>query len=146
MSKVNEISISYSFKSNSEILISSSKSCSDYLKTIWKGIEIFESFNVLFLNKKNHVKGFYELSKGGIDSTVVDIRLLFGIALKSCSTGIIISHNHPSGSLKRSKADDLITKKIAKASKFLDIAFLDHIIMTPSGEYFSYADNNVLNI
>lgn len=96
------------------------------------------------MNNGNKVKGIYELSKGGITGVSVDLRLLFAVVLKSLSVGIILCHNHPSGTLKPSEADKDITKKIKAAAKLLDISVLDHIIITPDGEYYSFADNGVL--
>lgn len=114
------------------------------LNQFWQDISLNESFNVMFLNKSNQVKGIYRLSKGGLDCVIVDVRLLFSIALKTLSTAIVVAHNHPSGSLTPSKADDQVTEKIKKAAKFLDIKLLDHLILTPSNGYFSYADDSRL--
>lgn len=141
MSTVNEISISYSPKMKTTFGITFSRESAQYLMQIWEGIEVYESFNVLFLNQANKVKGYYQLSKGGISSTIVDIRILFAIALKSLSTAILLAHNHPSGRLKPSLADDKITKKIKETAAVFDIAFLDHLIIAPNGQYYSYADN-----
>ncbi len=89
------------------------------------------------------MKGIYQLSSGGITGTVVDIRLLFAVVLKSISVGIILCHNHPSGKLKPSETDIQITRKIKNASEYLDIKLLDHLILTPDGSYFSFADNGL---
>jgi DNA repair protein RadC len=75
---------------------------------------------------------------------LVDIRILFAIVLKSLSVGIILCHNHPSGKLIPSEADKSITKKIQKAAAFLDVQVLDHLILTPNGEFYSFADNGLL--
>jgi len=144
MNVLSEIKVSYSQKINKDLVIRSSRDSYKYFDQYWKEIQLVESFNVLFLNRSNQVKGFYTLSKGGIDTVIVDVRLLFSIALKTLSTSIIVAHNHPSGSLKPSKSDDLITKRIKEASKFLDIKLLDHLILTPSNGYYSYADEEKL--
>jgi len=65
-------------------------------------IEAQECFKVLLLNIANKVKGIYQISSGGITGTLVDIRLLFAVVLKTHSTAIILVHNHPSGTLKPS--------------------------------------------
>ena len=78
------------------------------------------------------VKGIFDVSKGGINSTLVDIRILFAVTLKTLSTAIIISHNHPSGTLCPSSPDRHITEKIKKAGEILDIKLLDHLILTPN--------------
>ena len=103
-----------------------------------------ENFKVVLLNNSNRVKGIYELSKGGITGTLVDIRILFATVLKSLTVGIILSHNHPSGKLQASSADIQLTKKIQSAAQFFDIAVLDHLIITPNGSFYSFADNGML--
>lgn len=100
---------------------------------------IQEQFIVIMVNNSNNVIGYYQLSSGGITSTVVDIRLLFATAIKSLATGIILAHNHPSGQTRPSQADIEITKKIKKAGEVLDIKLLDHLILTHE-TYFSFQD------
>ena len=80
----------------------------------------------------------------GITGTVADPKLILGVALKSAATGIILAHNHPSGNLQPSTADLEITKKIESACKFLDIKLLDHIIISPTGQFYSFIDEGVL--
>lgn len=106
-------------------------------------IELLEQFKVLMLSNNNRVLGVLEISSGGITGTVVDIRLLFAALLKSKSTAMILVHNHPSGKLQPSDADKQITQKIKQASQILDIALLDHLIIT-SESYYSFADEGVL--
>lgn len=102
-----------------------------------------EEFWVIFLNNSNKIKFKTSLSKGGMTGTVVDIRVLFQIALEQKATGIILSHNHPSGKLKPSEADIQITKKIKEAGKVMDVQVLDHVIVTEYS-YFSFADEGLL--
>lgn len=102
-----------------------------------------EEFWVIFLNNSNKIKFKTSLSKGGMTGTVVDIRVLFQIALEQKATGIILSHNHPSGKLKPSEADIQITKKIKEAGKVMDVQVLDHVIITEYS-YFSFADEGLL--
>lgn len=104
---------------------------------------IQEQFIVLMLNQANKIIGYYPLSTGGLTSTVVDVRLIFSIAIKTFATAIIIAHNHPSGQLKASQADKQITKRIKDAGEILDIKLLDHIIITDES-YFSFADEGEL--
>lgn len=106
-------------------------------------IELLEQFKVLMLSNSNAVLGVLEISSGGITGTVVDIRLLFAALLKAKATAFILVHNHPSGKLQPSEADRQITQKIKQASKLLDIALLDHLIITPES-YYSFADEGVL--
>ena len=83
------------------------------------------------------------MSSGGINQSVVDLRILFKNALEHLATGIIIAHNHPSGNLKPSSEDLKITKQIAEAGKILNIQLLDHLIITQNS-YLSFADENLL--
>ena len=106
-------------------------------------ISLQEHFVVMYLNRTNLVLGVYQLSKGGITSTVVDIRLIFSVALKIAATQIILAHNHPSGALKPSKADIEITNKIREAGRILDICLIDHLIISPHKEYYSLVDNGL---
>ena len=99
---------------------------------------------MLLLNNANKVKGTYQASTGGITGTVVDLRILFAVILKTVSTSIILAHNHPSGTLKPSGADKALTDKIKNAAELFDIRVLDHLIILPSGNYFSFADNGLL--
>ena len=143
--KVNEIKISY--KGGIDLVkaptIKDSSDASKLLFEYWdhRTIEVAESFKVVMLNNANKVKGVYHMSEGGITGTLVDIRILFAIILKSLSTGIILSHNHPSGNLQPSKSDMALTNKIKNAGKLFDISLLDHIILVPGGDYYSFADN-----
>ena len=99
---------------------------------------------MVLLNNSNKVKGIYQLSKGGITSTIIDIRILFAVVLKSLSVAIILTHNHPSGTLKASEADKAITEKIKRAAELLDVKVLDHLIIVPDGNYYSFADEGIL--
>ena len=102
-----------------------------------------EEFWIVFLNNSNAVLQAGQLSKGGITGTLVDVRLVLKQALELGAVGLILAHNHPSGTLKPSEADKQITKKLKVASEALDIKVLDHIIITQK-EYFSFADENIL--
>lgn len=102
-----------------------------------------EEFWVLYLNNSNKVIYKWQLSKGGINGTVVDIRLVFKTALEQNATGVILSHNHPSGVLLPSEQDKKITKNLKLAGEHLDIKILDHIIVTENG-YYSFADHDIL--
>lgn len=99
-----------------------------------------EQMVMICLNRANKVIGYYKLSSGGTTGTVCDPKIVFTTALNCAgTTSIIISHNHPSGNLTPSNADDVVTEKLKKAGDFLDIKILDHIIVTDDG-YYSYAD------
>jgi DNA repair protein RadC len=147
-SKVNEISIKYqgNFKMNQAPKITSSNSAVELLFESWDKdrIGLQECFKVMLLNNSNKVKGIFEVSTGGITGTLVDVRILFAVILKSLTTSIILAHNHPSGNLKPSEADKQLTNKIKNAGEFLDIKLLDHLIIIPDGDYFSFADEGIL--
>lgn len=102
-----------------------------------------EEFWAVFLNQSNKVIHIAQLTQGGINQSIVDVRILFKTALDHFSTGIIISHNHPSGNLKPSKEDIDITKKIKEAGNMLNIQLLDHLIITQNA-YLSFADEGLL--
>jgi DNA repair protein RadC len=106
-------------------------------------IELQEEFKVLYLNRSGRVIGLYEVSKGGLTGTVVDPRLIFSAALKMMACSIIVAHNHPSGTTTPSAADVEMTKKIKDAGCLLEIAVLDHLIITRDG-YLSFADEGLL--
>ncbi|WP_299129552.1 DNA repair protein RadC [uncultured Winogradskyella sp.] len=102
-----------------------------------------EEFWVLYLNNSNKVIQKNQLSKGGITGTLVDVRLVLKSALEVGATALVLCHNHPSGTLKASKADIAITNKLKTAAKSLDINVLDHLIITEKA-YFSFADENLM--
>ncbi|TYB79334.1 RadC family protein [Bizionia myxarmorum] len=102
-----------------------------------------EEFWIIYLNNSNKVIQKQQLSKGGITGTLVDVRLVLKTALEFGAVGLILAHNHPSGTLKPSEADKQITQKLKKAGESLDIKVLDHIIVTEKA-YFSFADDNLL--
>lgn len=142
--QVSEVMVSYHTTAPLTNLprITCSKDAENIFRTNWSNdIELLEEFNALFLNRANQVKGLFRLSRGGLVATVVDIKILFGVALKGLATGIIVAHNHPSGNLQISQADINLTNKIKEAGQTLDIPLLDHLILAPHGGYFSFADD-----
>jgi DNA repair protein RadC len=102
-----------------------------------------EEFWIVYLNNSNKIIQKNQLSKGGITGTLVDVRLVLKNALEFGATGLILAHNHPSGTLKPSEADKQITQKLKNAAESLDIKVLDHLIVTENA-YFSFADENIL--
>ncbi len=134
---VAEIKVAYSTTNTPRIKISSGEDAFKVLHSSWDldTIELQEEFKVLLLNRANEVLGLYPLSRGGITGTVVDQRLIFGVALKCNATALIICHNHPSGKLVPSEADITLTKSIGKCGEIFGINLLDHIIITKHGFY-----------
>jgi len=121
--------------------ITSSKAVFDILHPIIGELP-HEEFWVLYLNNSNKVIYKAQLSKGGITGTVVDIRLIFKMAFEQNATGLILSHNHPSGKLIASEADLKITKRVKEAGQTLEIQVLDHLIITENG-YLSFQDEGI---
>ena len=102
-----------------------------------------EEFWCIFLNQKNGVIQTKPLTSGGINMSIVDVRVLFKNALDLFATGIIVAHNHPSGNLKPSAEDLKITKQIRESGDILNIKLMDHLIITQSS-YYSFADEGIL--
>jgi DNA repair protein RadC len=145
--KVAEVELVYktTVKASERPQIKSSSETYEILREVWdkSKLEFQEEFKVLLLNRANKVLGLYALSIGGLTGTMADPRLVMAAAVKSLSVAIILCHNHPSGNLKPSKADEELTQKIKAAACLLDIKVLDHIIITSEG-YYSFADEGLL--
>lgn len=99
-----------------------------------------EEFWVLMLNNANHVIREYQVGKGGVSATVVDVKLIMREALSCLASSMILFHNHPSGTMKPSPQDDSLTRKIADAARLLDIRVNDHIIINTDFGFYSYHD------
>lgn len=123
-------------------VIESSTDVANYLQTLLKDYK-HEVFAVLFLNRSNKINHFQIISEGGITGTVADPRIILKKALEEDAVNIILCHNHPSGSLKPSRADEELTYKIKEAAKYFDIKVLDHLIVSDDG-YYSFADQGIL--
>lgn len=133
-------------KSQQEVLerqqISSSKDAFEILQPHLSDLQT-EEFWAIFLNHQNKILYKTCLFRGGIASSVADVRVVFKTALEHFSTQIIVAHNHPAGSLKPSKEDINITQKIKDAGRLLDIDLLDHLILTQN-KYYSFKDEGIL--
>lgn len=111
----------------------------------WEDIEINESFCLLALNRAHKPLGIRTVSKGGMTSTIVDERIIFSILLKSLATAFIIAHNHPSGNMKPSDADLVLTKRLKQLSDLHNIKLLDHLILSTDGStYYSFLEEGYL--
>jgi len=102
-----------------------------------------EVFAVIFLNQANKINHFDIISEGGITGTVADPRIILKLALQHEAVSLVLCHNHPSGNLRPSRADEALTNKIKEAAKYFDIKVLDHIIVSNEG-YYSFADQGIL--
>jgi len=103
----------------------------------------YEEFWLLLLNRANRVIKKVKISEGGISGTVVDPKKIFQICLEQHATSILLGHNHPSGTVTPSEADNKITKKIKDCGLLLDVAVLDHIIVGDD-RFYSFADEGAL--
>ena len=128
--------------SREKAVITSSADVANYLQTLLRDYK-HEVFAVLFLNRSNKINHFHIISEGGITGTVADPRIILKKALEEDAVGLILCHNHPSGSLKPSKADEELTLKIKEAARYFDIKVLDHLIVSDDG-YYSFADEGIL--
>lgn len=122
--------------------LNSSQSVFDLMQPILGDLD-HEEFWILLLNNANKLKYKWQLSIGGITATLVDVRLIYKKALEIGATSIILCHNHPSGNLKPSQSDMMLTQKIMKGAKLLDVKILDHVIVTEKS-FFSFADEGRL--
>ena len=123
-------------------VVTSSADVAVYLQTLLRDHR-HEVFAVLFLNRANKINHFQVISEGGITGTVADPRIILKRALEEDAVSLILCHNHPSGSLKPSRADEELTQKIKEAAKYFDIKILDHLIVSEDG-YYSFADEGLL--
>lgn len=145
---VNEINISYS--PNKQYLegcsISSSQDSFNLLYSLFHQDTIYlrEEFIILYLNRGNKVLGYFKAFTGGVSGVICDPKIILAIALKGLASAIILAHNHPSGNRRPSDRDSSLTKKVKLAANEMDIQLLDHLIITPNGDYFSFADEGMI--
>jgi len=122
--------------------VKDSQEIANYLQALLRDHH-HEIFAVVFLNRANRINHFEIISEGGITGTVADPRIILKKALEEDAVSIILCHNHPSGNLLPSRADEDLTKKIKEAASYFDIKVLDHIIVSEDG-YYSFADEGIL--
>ncbi len=127
---------------NEHCIVRVSQDVYDYFYPLLCDLTI-EECHVLLLNNMNRVIDSVKVGSGGYTGTMVDIRYVLREALLKRATGLVLCHNHPSGSLKPSTEDDKLTQSVAAACKIMNIRFLDHIIFTDR-RYFSYKDEGRL--
>lgn len=121
--------------------ITTSGEAFNVIKNLWHDdIEIYESFFILLLNRANDTIGWAKISQGGIVGTYVDKKIICKYVVDSLASGIILAHNHPSGSMIASKEDLNVTKDLKDCLKVFDCKVYDHLILTPDGRYYSMAD------
>ena len=138
-----EIEISYSRNNITDnTRISCSRDADQVFRRIFPSLQHREYFYMLCLDRASQVLGYYQVSVGGLNGTIADIRIIFQTALKANASAIVIAHCHPSGNTQPSQADIALTKKIKEAGVILNINLLDHLVIT-SEEYLSFEDDNI---
>jgi DNA repair protein RadC len=142
--KACEVKLSYNTKvrSSERFKISSSQDIYRLLMEYVfdeESIEYRESLKVVLLNRANKVLGFHTVSFGGTSECIADVKIIMQAAILSNASTIILAHNHPSGHLFPSTQDDKLTQKVRSACEVMDIALIDHLIVSKEG-YYSYAD------
>lgn len=124
-----------------KVKITSSKDAEQFVRQFYHDdIGIYESVFILLLNRANNTVAYAKISQGGIFGSVVDIKIILKYVVEDLASNVILCHNHPSGSLKPSRADIDITQKLKAALSLVDSQILDHLILTEDG-YYSMADN-----
>jgi DNA repair protein RadC len=102
-----------------------------------------EEFWIMFLNRSNVVMKKEQISRGGMNSTIVDPKIVFKAAINASASGIILCHNHPSGTVTPSDQDVRLTKRLKEGAAIMDVALLDHVIVG-ANTYFSFADEGII--
>lgn len=123
-------------------VLNNSKKAYAYLKLMLEDLN-HEEFWVIFLNTSCKVIDKQMIGRGGNDFTPVDVRIILRFALLNKANSIILAHNHPSGTLKASEPDKILTRKILEAAKLMDIHVHDHLIITDDN-YLSFRDEGLL--
>lgn len=145
--KVNEVEIIYrnTIPYQDRLQITSSSTAYEILLATWdtNRLELVEQFKILLLDQKNNCLAVSSIATGGISACIADPKIIFATALKAGASAIILAHNHPSGNLQPSEADKSLTRKLKEGGKLLDIAVLDHLIVTPRN-YRSFADEGLM--
>ena len=141
-----EIQVSYKSKIKDKVKIGSSKDAFNVLYSLYDKdtIEYLEQSYLILLNNAHKMLGWIKLSTGGTTGAIVDVKVIFALALITNSNSLILSHNHPSQNLIPSDKDKDLTKVIYEAGKFLNISLIDHIIIASNETYYSFADEGML--
>jgi len=144
-SKLPRLELRYIPTNVDKVKITSSQNANEFLRLLFNAdtMEYAEEFVVLFVNNANNTIG-YMIMEGTTNSTLVCIHKLFSEALLCGAHGIILAHNHPSGTLRPSETDKKLTSEIAIAGKVLKIKLLDHLIIT-NNSYLSLADEGIIS-
>jgi len=137
-----EFGVRRNMAESKQVTVGKSKDIAAYLRAQLQH-KTHEVFTVLYLNISNKILHHEILSEGGITGTVADTRMILQRALEYGAVNIILCHNHPSGNVKPSRADQMLTQKIKDAAAYFDIAVIDHIIVSEEG-FYSFADEGIM--
>lgn len=122
--------------------ISSPRTVYRAMLPIMRGLDHEECW-VIYLNRANYMIARERISSGGIDSTTLDSRDIARKALEKRASGLIITHNHPSGSALPGTADINATKQLDMTLKTCGISLLDHVVIAEDS-YYSFADEELV--
>lgn len=132
---------------NKELIVNDSLNLFRYMSPLTADLD-HEEFWAIYLNNRNKVIGRQRIASGGQTNTTVDMRILFRGALECKAVSLMVTHNHPSGSLKPSADDKRLTHQIKEAGNLLQVKLIDHLIIAipPTGQasYYSFHDNGLL--
>ena len=126
----------------SRSVFDSPRAVTDFLKLHFAG-QPHESFAVMYLDAQNALIAFEQLFCGTLTQTSVYPREVMRRCLHHEAAALIIAHNHPSGSVEPSRADELMTKTLGTALALMDVRVLDHIIVA-GGRSLSFAQRGLL--
>jgi DNA repair protein RadC len=147
MSSVTEITVSYINKQApaSRPFIKDSEQAYRFIQSAYNMdiIALQEQFVVMYLNRTHRLLGVYRGALGAMSIAAPDIRIILSIALKAAASSLIISHNHPSGNLSPSKSDIEFTRQLAAAARVMNLKLLDHLILSPCGDYLSFSSERL---
>jgi DNA repair protein RadC len=137
-----ELGIRRNIEENKKSIVKHSSDVAKYLRAKLQHKK-HEVFMAVYMNRSNKIQHYEIISNGGMTGTIADPRVILKKALEHDATAIILCHNHPSGGLKPSRADEDLTWKIKEAASYFDIKIVDHIIVSEEG-YYSFADEGLL--
>lgn len=141
---ISEITLKRTKRDFKRVKITSAEDVSKFARQFYfDDLTIYESFFLILLNSANNTIGYVKISQGGINGTIADPQLIAKYAIETLAKGVILVHNHPSGSTKPSQADRKITSKIKEVLNLFDCTVLDHVILTET-DFFSFAQENIL--
>jgi DNA repair protein RadC len=142
---VAELLITYKHKAEMTHSITGTEDAYELIKQLWdkERLGIQEQFMAFFFNRAHKLIGYKVISTGTMNNCIVDIRLLISLALHCLADAVIVAHNHPSGNLKPSAQDEVLTKRIKEALALVDVKLLDHFIVAQNG-YTSFGEKGLL--